>query len=208
MSLVSETIVREYFESLGFLVRQPRKYAVAARAKRADEEIDLLVFNPRVTDHVVPESLQWGSAELSSISRAIIGIRGWHTDRFSPAVIETSPEIFRFAEEESVRRVRREFGEGPIAKILCLPGLSATDELKKRSISILKDRGIDGVLSFRTMLFDLINMVETSRNYEKSDLLQVLRILKNYGLVGEPQLDFFRASKRKRPQPAMEVGDV
>ena len=46
MSAVNEAIVREYFESLGFLVRQPRKYQVSARPKHIEEEVDLLVVNP------------------------------------------------------------------------------------------------------------------------------------------------------------------
>ena len=35
VSAVNETIVREYFESLGYLVLQPRKYLVAARRNAA-----------------------------------------------------------------------------------------------------------------------------------------------------------------------------
>ena len=46
MSAIDEGIVREYFEQNGFLVRQPRKYQVAARRKTGDEEVDLVVFNP------------------------------------------------------------------------------------------------------------------------------------------------------------------
>jgi hypothetical protein len=37
MSAIDEGIVREYFEQNGFLVRQPRKYQVAARRKTGDE---------------------------------------------------------------------------------------------------------------------------------------------------------------------------
>jgi len=32
--------------------------------------------------------------------------------------------------------------------------------------------------------------VATNRNYQKSDLLQTLRLLKNYGLLKEPQMEF------------------
>ena len=44
MSAVSETIVREYFEMHGFLVRQHRKYVAPTR--REDEEIDFYILNP------------------------------------------------------------------------------------------------------------------------------------------------------------------
>jgi hypothetical protein len=195
MSAVSEWIVREYFETLGFLVQQPRKYGVTSRPKRPEEEIDLLIIKPgaqqKLTDEIV-----WSSEDLKHVARAIVGVRGWHTDRFSPAVLETSPEIFRFAEEESVRRVSRALGEGGVAKILCLPGLSSADDLKKRSLEMLKLKGIDGIISFPTMLRELIDRTEVSKNYEKSDLLQILRILKNYDLLKDPQLELFRRKKR------------
>jgi len=44
MPAVSESIVREYFELNGFLVRQFRKYV--APAVRDDDDIDFLVLNP------------------------------------------------------------------------------------------------------------------------------------------------------------------
>ena len=196
MSAVSEWIVREYFESLGFLVRQPRKYMVSARAKRADEEIDLIVFNP----HAVPDesntAMIWTSEQTRQVGRAIVGIRGWHTERFSPAVLQESPEIYRFDDEDVGSHVPEALGVGRISKILCLPGLPASDDLKAQTLEILGKNGIDGVLLFRTMLMELLAGVEINKSYEKSDLLQILRIMKNYDLVKDPQLEFF--GKRRR----------
>jgi hypothetical protein len=195
MSAVSEWIVREYFEAMGFLVHQPRKYAVAARSKRPEEEIDLFVINPQAPTHTVAGTVLWGANELRGVCRAIVSVRGWHTERFSPGLFETSPELFRFAEDDVMKMVAAVLGEGPVARILCLPGLSASDEVKARSQEILKARNIDGVISFPTMLMELIDRIEVTNNYEKSDLLQVLRILKNYDLLKGPQLELFR---RKR----------
>ena len=42
------------------------------------------------------------------------------------------------------------------------------------------------------MLADLINGTETNRNYQKSDLLQIIRILKNYDFFKGPQMELFR----------------
>lgn len=202
MSGVNETIAREYFEELGFLVQQPRKYMVAARPKRPDEEVDLLILNPQVTEQQLPDRLVWTSADLGGVARGIVRVLGWHSDRFSPAVLETSPEIFRFAAEESVRRVAGQLGAGPVAKILCLPGLSHSDELKQRTLVMLQERGIDGLLSFPVMLRELISRIEVSKSYEKSDLQQVLRILKSYDLIKGPQMELFRRASRPRKQEA------
>lgn len=197
MSAVSETIVREYFEAQGFMVQQPVKYQVAARGKLPLEEIDLIAWNPRLSATTMPEDLMWTSSDLRRISCAVIGIRGWHTDRFSPALIETSPEVFRFGEEDVEREVRRLTGyEGRIARVLCLPGLPASADLRAQALERMKAKRIDGLLSFRSMLLELASGLEIQNNYEKSDLLQLLRILKNYGLLRDAQLELFDQRRR------------
>ena len=54
------------------------------------------------------------------------------------------------------------------------------------------------VIPFHTMLADLITQTEANRNYQKSDLLQTIRILKNYDFFKEPQLELFKAKRKKR----------
>jgi hypothetical protein len=56
-------------------------------------------------------------------------------------------------------------------------------------VAMLKERGVDAIISFRSMLLDLIEKTEINRNYGKSDTLQVIRILKNYDLLKDAQLD-------------------
>ena len=83
-------------------------------------------------------------------------------------------------------------GEGPTARILCVPGLPKSRTTEENALWQLKEGGIDGVLQFRSMLKLLIEYVEPSANYEKSDLLQLLRLLKHYDLLREDQLELFR----------------
>ena len=63
---------------------------------------------------------------------------------------------------------------------------------------MLKERGVDGIISFRAMLLDLIDKVEVNRNYRKSDTLQVIRILKNYELLRDGQLDLLTGERRAK----------
>jgi len=198
MSAVNEWVVREYFESLGYLVSQPRKFAVPGRHKKAEEEIDLVVTNPTIGEHHVPEEMVWGTAQLATVARAVVGVRGWHTERFYVSTIEQSPEILRFAEGRSVQFGARLLGTDSMAKILCLPKLPASGDLKKKTTRMLKERGVDGVISFHTMLLELVRRVDTRRNYEKSDLLQVIRLLKNYDLLKDEQMDLFAPRKRRK----------
>lgn len=197
MASVSEWIVREYFEQQGYLVVQPCKYFVTGRPKRMDEEIDLIVEHPLITEPHLPDAILWTTKDLKTVPRAVVGVYGWHTERIYPAMLEHIPEIVRFAGAEAVRSAAKRLGKPDFAKILCLPQLPVSEKLRNDTLHLLKQKGIDGVLSFRTMLLELLDGVDTNKNYEKSDLLQILRILKNYDLLKAPQLELFAPRKHR-----------
>lgn len=213
MSAIDEGIVREYFEQNGFLVRQVRKYEVQARKKTGDEEIDLLVYNPHYQPGARKPDFFLFSNELGFIHRAIVVVKGWHTDRFTPGTLKSSPEIFRFLEENVLKEATRFFpsqaaatavgGEAAaddLTKILVLPSLPTAEPFRSQSVQMLKERGVDAIISFRAMLLDLIDKIEINRSYGKSDTLQVMRILKNYDLLKDAQLEMFsdRAAPAKK----------
>lgn len=223
MAGFDENIVREYFEVHGFLVRQLRKYQVSARKKLAEEEIDLMVYNPTwVHSGRAPNFLLF-SNELPYVHRAVVVVKGWHTmQRFTPTMLRSSSEIFKFLEANVLKTVADHFadaaaeltpGAAPEApaetnapaaqpqapaahadllKILVLPGLPTSEPHRTECIHLLRERGVDAIISFRSMLLDLLQKVEVNRNYQKSEVLQILRILKNYDLVKDPQMDLFR----------------
>jgi len=217
MSAIDEGIVREYFEQNGFLVRQARKYQVQARRKTSDEEVDLVVYNPAFARSGRKPEFFLFSTELPYIDRAIVVVKGWHTtSHFTPATLKSSPEIFSFLEENVVKDATRFFPVDPeepgnhpdITKILVLPGLPTAEPFRSQSVQMLKERGVDGIISFRTMLLDIIERIETNRNYRKSDTLQLLRILKIYDLLKAPQLDLLseRTVPRRRARVQPEAG--
>jgi hypothetical protein len=196
MSAIDEGIVREYFEQNGFLVRQVRKYQVTARRKSGDEEIDLLVYNPSWQGARKPDFFLF-STELPFIQRAVVSVKPWHTNVFSPSILKSSPEIFRFLEENVLKQAKRSFPapasetETELTKILVLPSLPTAEPFRSQSVELLKASGVDAIISFRAMLLDLLEKIEVNQNYSKSDTLQVMRILKNYDLLKDSQLDMF-----------------
>ena len=200
MSAVNEWIAREYFEQLGYLVTQPCKYVSPGRNKRVEEDLDLLVMHPQVASHVTPTHMIWSSSDLETVGRAVVGVRGGHAERFYSGAFEQSPEILRYAERSARLAAAARMGGEPLAVILCVPELPASDELRDKTLTGLRERGVDGVLTFRTMLLELVSAIRVNRNYEKSDLMQILRILKAHGLVKDPQLDFFEKKARKGRQ--------
>ena len=205
MSAIDEGIVREYFEQNGFLVRQVRKYQVQSRKKHSEEEIDLLVYNPSWQRGSRRPDFFLFSSELPLVHRAVVAVKPWHTGVFSAATLKGSPEILRFLEDEVLKQVPKlfpadddaELGDEP-AKILVLPGLPTQEPYRSQSVALLKERGVDGIISFRAMLLDLIEKVEVNRNYRKSDTLQVIRILKNYELLRDGQLDLLTGDRRTK----------
>ena len=201
MSAVSEIIVREYFELHEFLVRQHRKYINQTR-REDDDDIDFFVLNPHPQPSADALPFVLSSADLASIERAVVVVKGWHTETFSSARLESSPAIFRFVQPRVFKQAARAFGkETTPLKILVVPALPQAAEARDESIALLRSKGIDAVIPFRTMLSDLVSETEVNRNYQKSDLLQIIRILKNYDFFREPQLELFRA-KRKKPVQA------
>ncbi len=196
MAAVSEAIVREFFELHGFFVRQQRKYVAPAR--REDEDVDFLVINPlpRPGEAALPFVL--GSSDLPRVARAVVAVKGGHTETFSIARLANAPEILRFVEPAVFQQAVKAFGQdGPLTKILVVPTLPHTLEARAQSIELLRAKGVDAVIPFRTILTDLIQEIETNRNYLKSDLLQIIRILKTHDFIKEPQLELF---KPKRPR--------
>ncbi len=197
MSAIDEGIVREYFEQAGFFVRQARKYALTARKGAADEVLDLLVFNPAWERGSRRPDFFLFSNELPFVQRAVVSIKGWHAaGRFTPSTLRNAPEIFRFLEQSVLKEASRFFpadledteGTG-LLKILVLPGLPTAEPFRSQAVAMLKEKGVDAVISFRAMLLDLIERVELNLNYGKSDTLQLIRVLKNYDLLVDPQLD-------------------
>jgi hypothetical protein len=198
MSAVDETIVREYFESHEFLVCQRRKYIVQARQKLAHEEVDLVVLNPRAVAGGEPLEFEIASESLNRVARAVVAVKGWHTEVFAPGVLAHQPKIFGFVEKGVLDKAARLVGGEGLLKILVVPGLPRNAKLRQQSIEVLRAKGVDGVISFRSILQELIAGVHTNRNYQKSDLLQILRLLKNYDLLKEPQLELKLKPKSRK----------
>ncbi|MFZ5495932.1 MAG: hypothetical protein ACOZE5_11440 [Verrucomicrobiota bacterium] len=202
MSAIDEGIVREYFEQNGFLVRQPRKYQVVARRKTGDEEVDLVVFNPGWQRGARKPGFFLFSSELPFVRQAVVAVKGWHTGVFTPTMLKSSPEIFGFLEEKVLKDVSRLFPAAAedaagLTKILVLPSLPTAEPFRTQSVDLLKEHGVDAIISFRAMLLDLLDKVEINQNYTKSDTLQVMRILKNYDLLVDPQMDLLPAKRAR-----------
>ncbi|RCL31528.1 MAG: hypothetical protein DBX03_00850 [Puniceicoccaceae bacterium] len=206
MSGFDENIVREYFELNGFFVRQLRKYQVQSRKKRFDEEIDMLIYNPKADPEAFSGrsktaiGFQLFTNDIVKIHQAVVVVKAWHSSRFTPAILRSGTKIFDFLKKDVLSKANDYFNfkdielsdsRAAIKKILVIPSLPSGEPHRSESISLLKEQGIDGIISFATILEGIINNVEINHSYQKSDLLQLIRILKIYDMIKEPQMTFF-----------------
>jgi hypothetical protein len=209
MSTVNENLVREFFEMHGFFVKQLRKHSNIGRGE--DDEVDFLVLNPTAQSSTqsapVELPFELSCQDMGKIHRAIVEIKGWHTDIFSSSLMVNAPEIFRFLDKPSLSNSFKVFGkDAALTKILVVSALPQNAEAREQSIQLLKSKGMDAVIQFRTILSYLISEVQVNRNYQKSDVLQVIRILKNYDLFKDAQMELFQTPRRRvtKEKPAKQ----
>src|SRR5262249_24447837 len=149
MAAVSEEIVREYFELHEFLVRQYRKHV--APAGREDDDVDFLISNPQPQQREQERPFVLSSADLPFIERAIVVIKAWHTEIFSPSLLNNAPDLFRFLEKRNFQQIVKTFaGDEALVKIVVVPVLPRETTAREQSIAILRAKGIGAVISFPT----------------------------------------------------------
>ena len=197
MAEVDVRLVREYLELNGFLVQGLRKYVVSKKQTDEQPAADLLAYNPR---RVGKSSLSFvlTTSDLRGLERAAFSVRGWHTERFSPSLLASSPGLFDFVRPKSVAVLREIFGDKPVQKVLVVSGLPSGRAVRTRSIEQLKEKGVDHVLEMATVLECVARAVRTNRNYAGSDLLQLLRLIRCYELLQSRQLELFGKKARRK----------
>lgn len=196
MADISIELVREFFEAHGFLVRVSGKYKPIGRGKVQDAQISLAVVNLK------PES--GGTAgfvlsprDIKKVPMAIVKVKGWHTESFSPSVLTTFPGIFQFVTPSVIRLAQEFFGTKDFWKILVVPSLPVSKASLERSTEILKDKGINGVIEFKTILEAIVDLVVPNRNYFESDILQLVRLFKVYDMLKLGQMELFERRRRR-----------
>jgi hypothetical protein len=204
MTGFDENIVREYFELNGFFVRQLRKHVVQSRKRQFEEHHDLVVYNPHASEGAMRAGFQLFSSDMPNLRGAVVGIKSWNDSKFTPAISKSSAKVCDFLKKEVIAKTDSYFqcdsdgsdaGESdPYAgysKLIVVPGFPSNDVHRAECTELFKAQGIDGVINFSTILEDLLRRVAVNHSYSKSETLQLLRVLKLYDMVREPQMTLF-----------------
>ncbi len=171
MPNVVRRLSREFFQLNGFFVKGEHPFFVLNPSSKAKGALPFILKRENIT----------------SISRAAVIVRTWHTEQIFPSVIINNPEVYSFKGLST-----KFFSEGDFKKILIISRFPKNRQVREKSIALLSKSGIDNTIEFETILTYLTGYVETNINYTENDMLQLIRLLKCYGLLRGPQLELFR----------------
>ena len=188
MSDVDTQLVREYFEMLRYRVVTHWQHD-AQLPRVADPGSLLFVEQSENTDSVATNFLL-RAEDTPHLRRAIVEVRAWHADRFYPSVIENSSTLAHAGSPE-VRKVADAIFSGrATTNVLVVSELPKTREQRDRTLALLRERGIEHVLDFQTLLGDLLQRLKPNGQYAPSPTLQALRLVKRYHFLRRQQMEF------------------
>jgi hypothetical protein len=84
--------------------------------------------------------------------------------------------------------------------VLVISEASVIEPLWLKTEEMLRQNGVDHIIEFPTILGFLISYVEVNINYVESETLQLLRLLKRYGMVKSQQLELPFHTKASGPE--------
>ncbi len=198
MAGFDDSLVREFFEVNGFFVRQSRQAPVAGKRKRPAAEGEVFFHN---SQPAVPgeRAFQLFGSDLVGLTEGVAVVRDWHGQKAVTATTIRRGDFLDFIRKEACETAKeawasRPEGEAaPATKILILPGLPAQEPARSESIRLLKEAGVDHVISIRTIIENLVQHAETPTSRE-SPTLALLRLLRVYDMVRTTQLELFGGS--------------
>ena len=203
MSDATVQIVREFFEFNGFHVMTHWQHDTV-RPRGTEHGIQLYVENtvPAVDR---PLDLVLRVGDIPAVPRALVEVRAWHTERFYASVFESNPVLFEVAGEAARARARQVFGRPDVKSILVISELPASPEPRQRAIDAARERGVDHVIEFPTILHEIIEKLNAHVSYAPSQTLQTVRLLKRYDFIRYQQLEFPFSAEAPGPASPTQI---
>lgn len=147
----------------------------------------LLVKNARVVNGPGEDKFILSGGDISgTIGNAVVKPVSWHTMKFTPLVLSRFPDIFDFLKARNAGEYGKFFGGENFLKILVIPSLPASEGLREESIRVMKEKGIDRLVMFSSVIAGLVERIEPRHVY-LSTVNEVLRVLKFYRFFAEEE---------------------
>ena len=161
----------------------------------------IAVFNPMISTNTKNLNFRVFTGDLSSIRCALVSILGWEDTSFSIDCIGNEARLLKFFRTEAVNdrlslgfkpnSMLAESGMGEFLKLLVIPSFPRDERKIGIVVELLKQAGVDGVLTIGSILENLLRQTAPSMTFLNQNVFQLLKLLKAYDLVKQPQLDMF-----------------
>jgi hypothetical protein len=194
-------LVESYFESNGFLVKGTALSRDTDSSKKQNLLPSMAIFNPLAQGNDANLGFRLFTSDLTKIRSALIGLLGWENTSFSNSILTSDARILKYFKQEAKdERIAESLGSGPdltgagfgeFLRLLVVPALPRSEGKLRETFSFLKGLGVDGVLTMRSMLENLLRQSLPSKSYHGKSIFQILCLMKAYDLVREPQLEMF-----------------
>ena len=200
MAGFDDSLVREFFELNGLYVRRARKAGATTRRRRPEPDGDVHFHNPQATD--AERGFQLFGSDLAGLPAGVALVRDWHgLKAVTPTTIRRG-DFLEFVREEASAAAKEAWGQLPAGettgvRILVLPGLPSQEPARSESIRLLKEAGVDHVISIRTIVENLVQHAEAQAGPE-TPTLALLRLLRAYDMVRTTQLELFGGTSSTR----------
>ena len=170
MSIPAIEIVKEFFIINDFYVILKDSFLIVQNSKKISREIDEFIIEKE---------------KINFINKAIIKPISWHTLKFTPSVIKKFYEEITF---EKTDKILKDLIKDNYKKVIIIPGLPATTNLKNESIKIMKEKGIDHIILFSSIISGLVEKIDERKLYQ-SQTLEIIRILKFYKFLSDKKFE-------------------
>ena len=198
---VEHDLMEAYFESNGFLVRQAGKPDAISVKKNQQVLMTLAIFNPSIPSNLPTAGFRFYTSDLVKIRAGLVSLIGWGNSDFTNGMLNNDSSLLKFFKKEAKgNRLEASFNPGPelaesgmgsFLRLLVVPALPRNEAKIGEVFGILKEAGVDGILTLRAMLENLLRQSEPTKIYTRKPFFQVLKLMKAYELAKEPQLEMF-----------------
>ncbi|MGF1530386.1 MAG: hypothetical protein ACFCU4_03395 [Puniceicoccaceae bacterium] len=197
-------LVRYYFEEAGFLVRRPPLVdSLRHEKKGGGGGVDLQIIRLGASAEKL-EAFQLFVSDLTAIESAIVCVRGWGAGGITARMLKNGKAFCGYLEKNLVRELAVILGKESEAtwgapesglvrckRILILPGLPSGDPHREAAIRMLREVGVEHLLTLRSIIEHLIQKAEGLPNPRDPESLQLLHVLKLFEMVRPQQMDLF-----------------
>lgn len=192
-----ESLTIDYFELNGFLVRKGWNNAEAegvfpslvVRNLKEDLE-ETMMFN-----------FQWFSSDVMKTQRAVVCFVAEDLLLEGKTILKQDKRLFQSLKKVitakqalkfpwEVKSLKERDLQGH-KKLVLFPAIPTSDPQRSNLIDLLQKKEVDGVITFRTLLDNMIQQLDTLESPQLTSRLRQLKILKQMELIKMSQMDLF-----------------